>query len=173
MWIDIAHDGSCHIGADAFVSRILGRIDRVRFLTGRGLQWPVASIEVRQTDLRLEFPRRIQITGSNVHLRLDPAALVDDPYGSGWLYSGVASPQDLNESAGEPELVRGNQVPAWMRREAERLDRFVRDHLTPDRTGLTAADGGSVVPGVAMHLNHEDLVDLFEAFFTLHGRRDP
>jgi hypothetical protein len=144
----------------------------VRFLTGRGLQWPVASIAVRQTDLRLEFPRRIQITGSNVHLRSDPSPLVDDPYGAGWLYSGVASPQDLDESAGEPDLIRGAQVPAWMRHEAERLDRFVHDRLAAHHGGPTAADGGTVVPGVALHMDHEDLVYLFDAFFALHGRRD-
>ena len=174
MWIDVAPDGSCHIGADAFVSRVLGRVDRVRFLTGRGLQWPVALLEVRHTDLRLEFPRRIQVTGSNVHLRTDPMPLVEDPYGAGWLYSGFASPQDLDESAGEPDLIHGGQVPAWMRSEAERLDRFVHDQLATSAHpgGPTAADGGTVVPGVALHMEHEDLLYLFDAFFALHGRRD-
>lgn len=174
MWIDVAPDGSCHIGVDAFVSRVLGHVDRVRFLTGRGLQWPVASLEVRQTDLRLVFPRRIQVTASNVHLRSDPSALVDDPYGAGWLYSGFAGPHDFDESAGEPDLIRGAQVPTWMRSEADRLDRFVHDRLAagPHHGGPSAADGGTVVPGVALHMDHEDLLYLFDAFFSLHGRRD-
>ena len=171
MWIDVAPDGGFHVGIDAFVSRVLGRIDGVRFLTGHGLRWPAAALEVHQVNLRMVFPRRLLLTESNVHLRVDPEPLLKDPYGEGWLFAGWSGADDLQPSKGAPELIRGDDVAPWMRSESDRLTRFVHEQLALQQQppGPSAPDGGTWVDGMAQHLEPGQILDLYQEFFALHG----
>ena len=88
-WLAVASDGVCHIGVDAFLARTLGGIDRVQFVTTKGLERPAAVLTVRDVDLTVSFPNPVFITGVNGALRADPARLARDPYGLGWLFEGI------------------------------------------------------------------------------------
>lgn len=133
MWLDVAADGTCHVGVDAFAGRILGRVDGVRFLCSTGLRSPAVSLQVQQVNLVMLFPRRIVVTGCNADLRADPTPLADDPYGTGWLFSGLY----IDDLAGTADLITGPQSVEWMHREFERMQTFVHDEL------LYALPGGS------------------------------
>ena len=44
MWLDESEDGSCHVGVDAFFTRVLGNVDKLSFVTPRGAGRPSAVI---------------------------------------------------------------------------------------------------------------------------------
>ena len=36
MWLDVGDDGLCHLGVDAFLTRLIGTVERLAFLTSKG-----------------------------------------------------------------------------------------------------------------------------------------
>jgi glycine cleavage system H lipoate-binding protein len=162
-WLDVASDGVCHIGVDAFLARTLGGIDRVQFVTTKGLERPAAVLTVRDVDLTVSFPNPVLITGVNGALRADPARLARDPYGLGWLFEGI-----VRDHASLPNgqtkltdgLLRGDAATAWMRREGLRL-RGLAEAASERISGVRlAADGGLPAPGLIRTLPHEEALRL-------------
>jgi glycine cleavage system H lipoate-binding protein len=169
MWLDVARDRTCVVGLDAFLVRVLGLLDAVTFVSARGVRRPAVSLTVRGVDLSLVFPNPIEITGTNLDAREDPARVVADPYVRGWLFTG----RDVSD---EPAAVRtgaaaglrtGSEAAAWMREEWERATRFLHDWL--GRSGLPGApvlmDGGVPAAPIAAHLERADLLGLLNEFF--------
>lgn len=162
-WLAVAPDGVCHLGVDAFLARTLGGIDRVQFVTTKGFERPAAVLSVRDVDLTVSFPNPIQITGVNGALRADPARLARDPYGLGWLFTGV-----VRDRAGVPNgtpratdgLLRGDAATAWMRRETLRLRALAEAASERISGARLAADGGLPAPGLVRTLPHEEALRL-------------
>jgi glycine cleavage system H lipoate-binding protein len=178
MWLDARPDGTCIVGLDAFLARLLGRIDAVTFVTARGVRRPAASLAVRGVDLNLVFPNRLELTGVNLAVRDDPARVVEDPYVRGWLFSGRdAAPAALGAGGAFAGLRTGSEASAWMSTERERATRFAHEWLGRDPgNGSNASggprvlnDGGALAGALAQHLDRENLLRLFNAFFELKG----
>lgn len=158
-WLDIASDGVCHIGVDVFLARTLGGIDRVQFVTPKGLERPAAVLTVRDVDITVSFPNPVFITGVNGALRADPARLARDPYGLGWLFEGI-----VRDRAALPDghmkvtdgLLRGDTATAWMRREGLRLRALAEAASERISGSRLAADGGLPAPGLIRTLPHEE-----------------
>ena len=91
MWLDVAADGLCHAGMDAFLSRALGPAERVSFVWQTGLRRATAVITVNGIDHDVVFPNPFLLTNCNLYLRTDPSPLTTDPYTGGWLFEGVAT----------------------------------------------------------------------------------
>jgi glycine cleavage system H protein len=170
MWLDAADDGTCHVGLDAFFARAIGRVEQVSLLAA-GLQRPTAVLTVNGVDLTLVFPNALLITDANVHLRVEPERLTQDPYGAGWLFAG----QDLAHQSGdaglraEAGLLRGTQAAAWMRLETDRMSRFAREELRAHAAGSDGdflMDGGAPVVNLGLQLDREGLLHLFHEFFA-------
>jgi glycine cleavage system H lipoate-binding protein len=164
MWLDVAEDATCHVGLDAFAARILGRVDRVRFGSSSGLRRPALRLELQHAEIGFTFPRRILITDCNAHLRTDPQPLASDPFGSGWLFSGLY----LESLAGSAPLVAADESEAWMCRETERMQHFVHEELhefESEPVGVTAQDGGTFAAGLARWLDRDALRRLQAQFF--------
>jgi glycine cleavage system H lipoate-binding protein len=162
-WLDIASDGVCHIGVDAFLARTLGGIDRVQFVTSKGLERPAAVLTVRDVDITVSFPNPVFITSVNGALRADPARLARDPYGLGWLFEGIVRDRSVVGN-GSPRisdgLLRGEAATAWMRREGLRL-RALAEAASERISGVRlAADGGLPAPGLIRTLPHEEALRL-------------
>ena len=162
-WLAIASDGVCHLGVDAFLARTLGGIDRIQFVTTRGLERPAAVLTVKEIDVTVSFPNPGFITGVNGALRADPARLARDPYGLGWLFEGVVRDRAALPN-GTPRvtdgLVTGDAATAWMRRESLRL-RGLAEEASERLTGTRlAADGGLPEPGLVRSLPHEEALRL-------------
>lgn len=170
MWLDVADDGCCHVGIDAFASRVLGSVDRVTFVTGGKLTRPIAVLRVNSVDVQMAFPNPLHLVAANVYLRTAPAKLTDDPYGAGWLFEAVepvTAGAPLGGRAREG-LLAGASALSWMRDETARLNDFVHQRLArPDADGMRVmADGGSFAEGPAAHLDHEELLNLVSEFFA-------
>jgi glycine cleavage system H lipoate-binding protein len=158
LWLDIAEDGVCHAGIDAFLMRVLGRVDRITYVWQRGVRRPAASLTAAGIDLEVTFPNPLLLTACNLYLRADPARLAADPYSAGWLFEGRLVPESTSN------LLEGNAAREWMEGEQRRMNEFLHEG-----TGL-AADGGLFVPGVAGLIEREQLLALFHEFFSPKGQ---
>ena len=170
MWLDVAGDGCCHVGIDAFLARIIGSVDKISFVATRAFDRPVAVLTVNGVDLQMVFPSPLHLATANVYLRTSLGKLTSDPYGAGWLFESMlpahaaADPRDVG-------LVTGDVAAAWMQVESDRLTGYVHEtlsHAGPDGTRLMA-DGGIAAANLAQQLGREDLLNLFSEFFSLHA----
>ena len=150
MWLDVAVDGTCHIGLDAFAARVIAKVDRIAFVSPSATRQPIAVITVGGIDLQMVFPNPLTVTAINAYLRTAPQRVIEDPYGTGWLFEGVDPVLD--------GLIAGPDAPAWFRAEEARLSTFVHDRVH--------ADGGFVVHGLTEHMGHDDLLCLMTEFFA-------
>ena len=174
LWLDVSADGSCHIGADAFLAHVVGEVDEISFITTKGTRRPAARLSVHGVDLPLVFPNAIRITSANPTLRVHPDRLVSDPYGAGWMFEGFVPPDATQKPAAhEPlptpvPLMPGEEAAGWMHQEVSRLTHVVHDLASrPGPDGLQVmADGGTFVNGLAKHLTREETLRLFDAFFS-------
>ena len=162
MWLDMDENGVFHVGIDAFLARVLGSLDRVSFVTQGGVGYPDAVLSVGDTDWPMVFPNRLQITAANIYLRGNPAPLVNDPYGAGWLFEGKA----CADGSPKRNLRSGSDAVAWMRDEVRRLSQFVQDCSAAQEPELAGVyDGGVFVAGLLNHFDREASFRLFHEFF--------
>jgi glycine cleavage system H protein len=174
LWLDVSPDGTCHVGVDAFMARVLGEVEEITFLTTKGTVRPSARLSVHGVDLPLLFPNAIQITSANSSLRVHPDRLVSDPYGNGWLFEGslpeegAKKPKSATAIVPPAHLLSGSEAAGWMHEEVSRLDHAVHEIASrPDPDGLrTMADGGTFADGLPKHLTREETMRLFDAFFS-------
>jgi glycine cleavage system H protein len=171
LWLDVGDDGLAHLGADAFLTRLVGTVDRLTFLTVKGTVRPAVVLSVRGVDLTLALAHPLPIVAANTHLRADVERLTADPYGLGWLFevratdAKPAPPLDAPMLAG---LMRGEAARAWMAREVRRAAEFVHEHVVPRTAlGTLLADGGGLAPDMLRHLERDQILQLFAELFPL------
>ncbi len=158
MWLDMGEDGMCHVGIDAFLSRVLGPVDRLTFVQLQGRIRPAAVLTVNGVDLEVMFPNAILLTGCNLYLRANPARIASEPYTTGWLFEGKPLPQTTES------LMEGPAARHWMEQEQRRMNEFLQQEQAA-RSG-TMADGGLFTAGLAHHLDGDRLRVLFHEFFS-------
>jgi glycine cleavage system H lipoate-binding protein len=159
MWLDMTDDGICHVGIDAFLSRALGKIDRIRYLWLKGRHQPSAVLTVAGLDLVVVFPNSFEVTNCNLYLQADPSRLTAKPYTSGWLFEGVPAPDTTQN------LLQGAEARAWMEQDQQRINEFLQQQQRPG--GLRhAADGGQFVAGLGRFLERDQMLALFHEFFS-------
>ena len=167
MWLDEAEEGLCHIGVDALFSHALGTVDRITFLTNRGVHHPAVVLSAGEKDFQMVFPNRMHITGANVYLRANASRLTSDPYRSGWLFECRPAPE---EGAASPSngLRRGDEAVKWMRQEYGRIGSFVHSQACGVSVGEGAlvADGGHAARGFVEQMDREQAALLHHAFFS-------
>ena len=155
MWLDVTEDGFCHAGIDAFLSRAVGKVDRISYVWQKGVRRPSAVLTVNGMDLEVVFPNAFNLTGCNLYLRADPSRLASEPYTGGWMFEGTPLPGTTDG------LVQGPAARGWMEREKERINEFLQQ-----QSGCTA-DGGEPARGVLRGLEREQALALYHEFFHL------
>ncbi len=164
MWLDVTEEGVCHAGIDAFLSRALGKIDRITYVGGAGRRRPKAVLTAAGCDLEMAFPNEMMVTASNLYLRADPARLAAEPYAGGLLFEG----EPLEGTT--RDLLEGAEAREWMESEERRMNEFVQQQLSSEGAPL-AADGGLFAAGVARRLDRERMLTLFDEFFSPYAGR--
>jgi glycine cleavage system H lipoate-binding protein len=162
MWLDAAQGGSCHLGLDAFLTRVLASVERITFLKQTGVHRPSAILTVRGVDLEVVFPNPIVLTASNVYLRANAAKLTADPYGMGWLFQGLQLPGPQPVTSG---LIRGDAILPWIEREIGRMSAFLSECRISRHGAALMNDGGVFSPDVLQQLTREETLRLFHEFF--------
>jgi len=155
MWLEVEDAGRCHIGIDAFLAKTAGKVEKVTFVSTQGTHRPAVALTVNSVEWPLIFPNPLLIERVNTHLRADPARVTTDPYGTGWLFEGWELPGRTRAG-----LMGGEQAKAWLTEENQRLAYMIQEVL-----GI-AGDGGLAEPGVAQMLPRENVVALFQRFFS-------
>jgi glycine cleavage system H lipoate-binding protein len=168
-WLDPGDDGLWHLGVDAFLAQVVGRVERLAFLAVKGPARPAVVLTVHGVDLTLAFPRGEAIVAANTRLRSNLAHLTADPYGLGWLFA-VRTPATPSFAG----LRRGAVAREWMSGEVRRLSEAVHARLAAPGAGRVAADGGRFAPDLLAHLEREEALRLLADFFPiLDTRRNP
>ena len=169
LWLDVGDDGLAHVGIDAFVTRLVGSIDRLTFLTLKGTVRPAVVLTVHGVDLTLAFATPLPLIAVNTRLRANLDRLASDPYGLGWLFE--ARVGDARAAEGDPlftGLLEGDASRAWMAREIGGAARFVHEQIAPrSPLGTLLADGGALAPGALRHLDRDQVLCLFAHLFPL------
>jgi glycine cleavage system H lipoate-binding protein len=158
MWVDAGENNLCHAGIDAFLSRALGKVDRIGFVWQKGRHRPTAVVTTAGVDLEIALPFPLKLTNCNLYLRANPGRLTSEPYTGGWLFEGVADAGSLET------LARGERAQHWMDEEVRHIHEFLQQ--LPGAYGPTAADGGMFSAGLARHLEREQMFALFHEFFS-------
>jgi glycine cleavage system H lipoate-binding protein len=170
MWLDAASDGVCHIGVDALLARVLGRVDRITYLTTRGMTHPAVVLSTGAADLHMTFPNRLLVTGCNLYLRANPAKLVADPYRLGWLFE--CRPPDEGVEFTRGLIGGGPEAARWMQSEYDRIGSFVHRLSQASCEGnVLMADGGDMAPGLIEHLDRTQIARLYHDFFSPESTR--
>ena len=155
FWLATEESGLCYIGIDSFLADVVGVIDGLTFVTTAGTQRPVVALTVHGVEWPMTFPNPLLIQKVNGHLRSDPKRLIDDPYGSGWLFAGWELPE--RTKAG---LISGPHAAAWQAAEQERLAREIHELHELN------CDGGNPVRAISQLLSRQQLVCLFQHYFS-------
>ncbi len=165
MWLDVGEDGYCHAGIDGFLSRALGRAERISYVWQQGQHRATAVVTVNGVDHELVFPNPFLMTSCNLYLRADPSRLTAEPYTSGWLFEGKPAPET------SANLLQGAAARHWMEQEQRRINEFLQQQPGPN--GPLAADGGLFAPGLAQYLDQEQMRAMFHTFFSPYADPNP
>ncbi|MGP8246443.1 MAG: glycine cleavage system protein H [Bryobacteraceae bacterium] len=158
MWLDVSEDGVCHVGIDAFLSRLLGPVDRLTYVQQKGSHRPAAVVTVAGVDLEVMFPNRFLLTGCNLYLRANPSRLTDEPYTAGWLFEGEPSAATLDN------LMQDGEARQWIEREQRRMTEFLQQEQAGQQPTMT--DGGLFAASLAHRLDPDRTRVLFHEFFS-------
>ncbi len=172
LWFEASTEGGWHVGIDGFLARVLHRVSAVNVLTPHGTAQPSAVLTVRGVDLPVTFPQTLTILTTNSALRTEPQRLCTHPFTSGWLFEGTLSGATSGFSVpapADPPLRHGPAAVTWMRDELQHLNQFIHNRILPARSPESPLlmDGGTVAPGFIEHLDHQEILQLFNEFFTL------
>jgi glycine cleavage system H protein len=133
-WLAPRRRGELAVGIDDLARRILPSVSWVE-LPSPGMAVhrgdPIVVLRAGSRAVRIGAPIDGTVLRVNGRIRREPARVVREPYGAGWLFTIAPAdgaylrfPQDV-------------EADGWMRDEERRLSRFVEQEL-----GLHAADGG-------------------------------
>ena len=162
MWLDVSNEHDCHIGLDALLTRVLGRVDKLTFMMSQGEQRPSLVLTTHGVTLHMVFPNPMRITCSNAQVRVNPDRILTDPYGSGWLFEGT-EPGGTDIRSG---LLSGENARIWMWQEAQRVTEIIQRASAEGRNAtMLAADGGVPVEGAIRHLRPDNIPLFFHELF--------
>jgi glycine cleavage system H lipoate-binding protein len=174
MWLDLSANGMCHIGVDGFLTRVFPGVDAISFLPSSNSHLQTVVLTVHDVDLHLAFPFPVNVTRVNSYLRVDVQKLVSRPYGAGWLYEGSLVDVNSFESAfALSNVFRGADAIQWMRSEVHHLSEFIHNRIIPSQfTGQPVMmDGGVVQSDFFKHLTKQELLQIFNEFFSPYFNR--
>lgn len=156
-WVMPQGDGTVRIGLDDFGRRLVDGIRRV-ILPPNGsmvLEGEAAvQLDCGTKRAKLLSPVDGVVTAVNEALTREGSALERYPYGKGWLFTARVHDQRFTR------LPTGAAAMEWLKREAGRLSLFLHREL-----GVTAADGGDLIPTPPAMLSDEQWETLIRAFF--------
>ncbi|MBM2839853.1 MAG: glycine cleavage H-protein [Bacteroidetes bacterium] len=169
-WLRTNKDGTVTIGLDEFLSRLVGKVEKVSIPCAGDIIAPeVADIAmgVQGHSLRVAPPMSGDVIESNLDILRDPSLILRDPYGEGWLLR-VRSRND--DATSWRRYVVGKPVE-WLRAQAV----LVRDFIVMNAhqgQPVTMQEGGLPMDGVMQQFDENVWKDFNRSFAMLHKTKD-
>ncbi len=151
-----ARAGQLRVGLDDLAGRLLRTIDSIALPTvGTVLQAGDALLTLGSGGRGLVIPAPVSGTVTRVNRSLleQPQAVVEDPYGRGWLIE--MEPENERYRS----LARDGDARDWMSQEAVRLS-----YALEKATGILAADGGELVVPTHLLIGDDERAALEQQF---------
>lgn len=162
-WIAPEGVGTVRVGLDDFGRRLVGDIRSVE-LPAMGAQLrrgeEAVQLDCGEKRARLLSPVDGIVTAVNEAVTREGSTVERDPYGKGWLFTAAVRDREFTK------LPTGNAAIDWMKQERGRLAMFLHGEL-----GVTAADGGDLVPRPPEMLSDDQWEHLIGAFFDAPEER--
>jgi glycine cleavage system H lipoate-binding protein len=130
------------VGLDDFAARLLGSVDRIELpARGRWLRQGEKAWTLARGNHRFEMlsPIEGEVVDVNLDALNDPAVVLKDPYGAGWLVAVTAPAVDANMK----NLIRGRLGELWLEDSVATL----HDRVGGER-GVHLQDGGRAVADI-------------------------
>ncbi len=153
-WAHILQSGKVKVGIDAFISKIVGTIDRIS-LPAIGAEVkkgePIFSLNSKGKVLSFASPINGKIVSINDELAKNPT-LLTDPYKNGW--SVLIEPKNLSSDV--PKLKISEEAASFIKSELKRFKEFLIGVANGNALGLqTLQDGGLPAADVLSLLDGE------------------
>lgn len=168
--LDRAPARAARVGVDAFLSLLLGKIDRIETKpAGAHLIQGEPMLTLEQNGRRLTIPAPIsgEIRTRNEQVLSHPDTLRRTTYGNGWIYTLVPT---LYLSEERRMLQTGRNARRWLQSECHRLTAWLTGGYAA-RVEMALQDGGLPAPGALSHLNNEEWMD-FQSHFLNHANTE-
>jgi len=156
-WVMPQGEGTVRIGLDDFGRRLVDGIRKVNLPPEGSLVLEgeaAVRLDCGKKQAKLLSPVDGVVTAVNEALAEDGEVLERDPYGKGWLFAARVPDRRFTR------LPTGDAAKAWLERETDRLSLFLHREL-----GMTAADGGELIPKPPSMLSEEQWETLVRTFF--------
>ncbi len=154
-WLTLHRSGLVRVGIDDFTQRILGAFDALKTPSvGEEVKQGEPFFAVKQGDRLAKFVSPVDgtIVAINEKVLDNPDVIKQQPYTDGWLFT-IDPSNFANDMQG---LNTAERALAWLQREVERFQSFVRQQLPQDAlVGQTLQDGGPVIDGLLAEMDDE------------------
>ena len=158
-WVVKQSADDARVGADAFVTNLMGKIDHIEICgVNRWVRQgqKLISLSSGGTNVDLLSPVEGVVMAINNDVLREPDLVTRDPYNNGWIAM-VKSP-DL--AINQKNLVQGSMVAPWMQNNVVRLNAMLSE-LSP----ALAQDGGHPISGLLPRLAPELQQKVAKEFF--------
>ncbi|MCD4750541.1 MAG: glycine cleavage system protein H [Thermoanaerobaculales bacterium] len=164
-WARLTSLGELKIGMDELLTQAIGSVDRVELpeVGGKVVKGEtLATVFHGGRQLKIASPIDGTVVVANHGLEQDPAAIAEDPYGSGWL--ATVWPTEHGEAL--KSLRVGGKAVNWMRQETQRFCDFLSVEAAPTAVGAALADGAHPVVGAALSLDDKGWAEFQKEFLN-------
>ncbi len=157
-WVEVVRDGMARIGGDAFLTQLIGRVERVELpqpgqAVSRGE--PLFVLHAGARSAVIQAPVDGIVRRINSELQVRPQSLADEPYVAGWVCE--VEPSDLGANMA---LLRiGRAAQEWIAQEMDRFREFLMQRAN-GKVALALPDGGDIRVGVLADVD----LETWEAF---------
>jgi len=165
-WAKLDAAGTVKVGLDDFVQKVIGRIDAIapRKVGDTVFQGEkLITIQQGKRKADLNSPVDGVIDSINEAVINHPAAIKENPYEKGWIYT--IKPTNLPGNI--KSLSIADEALAWLKNEVQKFKDFIAEQFVEDKMlGKTMADGGIPVEGVMEHADDFSWMKLQEEFLA-------
>ncbi len=167
-WAHLEKSGTARVGLDDFILHVTGEVSLGSLLKpGDTIKKGelLASIDHNGKLLNIFSPVTGTITGTNTGLCQEPDALMEDPYGKGWIYK-IKPTQWIEETS---NYYLADDAVAWAKMEVERVKEFVAVSSAKYSTNSKFAvlqDGGELFDNPLSELPDEVWHDFQKTFLS-------
>jgi glycine cleavage system H protein len=167
-WAHLEKSGSARVGLDDFLLHVTGEVSLGSLRKpGETIKKGdlLTSIGQKGKILRIFSPVTGTITGSNVELHNNPDALMEDPYGEGWIYT-IRPSQWIDDTS---KCCLADDAVAWAKKEVERVKEFVTASsgtYSVDNQYAVLQDGGELFDNPLSDLPDEVWQDFQKSFLS-------